>query len=216
VDSSEAIAKTARSESRVGRGFELTRGGGPEGNERVTAAAGAALIVLLVAEGVTILFLRQLLSTHVFIGMLLVPPVLLKLGSTGYRFVRYYTGAAAYRRKGPPKPLLRLLAPLVVMSTVGVFASGVALAVAGPPGGTLLALHKASFVIWLPSTGVHVLAYVWRVPRLTAADWRRRDYLRGRHLRWVALLVTLALGLALATSTIGLATPWLGYRHYER
>ena len=210
----EPARSTSRHASRAGRGLELAdceldRGGGPDGNERMTAAAAAALMILLAAEGVTIVFLRPLLSAHVFIGMLLVPPVVLKLATTGYRFFRYYAGATSYRRKGPPKPLLRLLAPLVVLSTIGVFATGVALAVAGPPGGAVLALHKASFVVWLPTTGVHVLAYVWRVPRLTAADWRRRKTLRGSRLRRAVLIVTIVLGVGLAVATVGLATPWL-------
>jgi hypothetical protein len=66
--------------------------GGAAGNERLTAMTGAILLVLLAAEGVTILFRRQLLTAHFFIGMMLVGPVLLKMGSTSYRFVRYYTG----------------------------------------------------------------------------------------------------------------------------
>ena len=64
------------------------RSGSAEGNERLTAATAAVLVVLLAVEGVTILFLRPLLSVHVFVGMLLVPPVALKLGSTAYRFGR--------------------------------------------------------------------------------------------------------------------------------
>ncbi len=36
--------------------------GGPEGNERLTAATAAVLFLLLAAEGVTILFIRPLLS----------------------------------------------------------------------------------------------------------------------------------------------------------
>jgi len=140
---------------------------GPEGNERLTAASGAVLFLLLFAEGVTILFIRPLLSAHVFIGMLLIPPVALKLGSTGWRFYRYYTGRSEYLAKGPPLLPLRLLAPLVVASTVAVFGTGVALLALGPSGrGLVLGLHKASFVVWLAATGIHVLAYVGRVPRL--------------------------------------------------
>ncbi len=45
--------------------------------------------------------MHGLLVAHMFIGLVLIPPVLLKLGSTGYRFARYYTGAPAYRAKGP-------------------------------------------------------------------------------------------------------------------
>lgn len=59
------------------------------------------LLVLLAAEGVTILSVQRLLTAHFFVGMLLIGPVALKVCSTSYRFVRYYTGAATYRRKGP-------------------------------------------------------------------------------------------------------------------
>ena len=90
--------------------------GGPEGNERLTASSGVVLFVLLAAEGVTILSIRPLLSAHVFIGMLLIPPVALKLASTGWRFVRYYRGAPEYTKKGPPLLPLRLLAPVVLLS----------------------------------------------------------------------------------------------------
>jgi hypothetical protein len=64
-----------------------------EANARLTAGATVVLLVLLAAEGATILRIRGLLSEHVFIGMLLVPPVLVKTCSTVYRFARYYLGA---------------------------------------------------------------------------------------------------------------------------
>ena len=47
--------------------------GGIDGNERLTALSGAVLLVLLAAEGVTILSIRSMLSAHVFIGVLLIP-----------------------------------------------------------------------------------------------------------------------------------------------
>src|SRR5436305_2688984 len=72
---------------------------GPDGNERLTAASGAVLFLLLAAEGVTILSIGQLLSPHLFIGMLLIPPVALKLASTGWRFARYYGARASTRRR---------------------------------------------------------------------------------------------------------------------
>jgi hypothetical protein len=49
------------------------------GNARLTAANAVVLLVLLAAEGITILRVHQLLSPHVFIGMVLIPPVLLKV-----------------------------------------------------------------------------------------------------------------------------------------
>lgn len=185
--------------------------GGPEGNERLTAASAAVLFVLLAAEGVTIVFLRPLLSAHVFIGMLLIPPVALKTASTGWRFVRYYRGDRSYRAKGPPLLPLRLLAPLVVASTISLFATGVALLVVGPGRGLVLGLHKASFAVWLVATGVHVLAYVRRVPGLARADWRRGDPapLGGSFARRTLLAGALVAGAILAVATMRYAQQWV-------
>jgi hypothetical protein len=197
---------TTRSSARVVR----TRlgSGGTAGNERLTAATATVLFVLLAVEGVTILFLRPLLSLHVFVGMLLIPPVALKLASTGYRFLRYYGGSPSYQSKGAPQPLLRLLAPLVVLSTAALFASGVDLIVAGPPAGFVVGIHKASFVVWIAATGVHVLAHLRRVPQLTLADWRLRPTLAGAGARRLLVLATVVAGLILAAATLPLAAPW--------
>jgi len=188
-----------------------TMRGGPDGNERLTAASGAVLFLLLAAEGVTILSIGQLLSPHVFIGMLLIPPVALKLASTGWRFARYYRGTREYREKGPPLLPLRLLAPVVVASTVAVFATGVALLVLGPSGrGLVLTLHKASFIVWIAATGVHVLAYVWRVPRLAFADWRPgASAVSGAPARRLLIGGAVAAGAILAVTTVQYASPWL-------
>ena len=72
---------------------------------------GGVLIVLLAVIGVTIISLSRLLWVHLFVGMLLIGPVVLKLSSTGYRFIRYYTANPRYRRKGPPPMPLRLTRP---------------------------------------------------------------------------------------------------------
>jgi hypothetical protein len=186
----------------------LVRTGGSEGNRRLTAATAAILLVLLAAEGVTLLAIRPLVSAHVFIGMLLVPLVGLKLASTGYRVARYYTGHRTYRAEGPPHPLLRLLGPVVVLSTVALFGSGVTLVVLGPQGGIVLGLHKASFVVWVAAMSAHVLAHLFRVPRLAAADWRREEALAGSSLRRWLLAGSLVAGLVLAVATVHLAGPW--------
>jgi hypothetical protein len=146
----------------------INGGGGAEGNERLTAMTGAVLLVLFAAEGITILSVHQLLTLHFFVGMLLAGPVLLKIGSTGYRFARYYTGAVPYVRKGPPAPLLRLLGPVVVLTSCGVIGSGIALAFAGPGNGPWLIAHKALFVLWVGAMTIHVLAYA---PRLARLGW---------------------------------------------
>ena len=102
--------------------------------------------------------------------MLLIGPVLLKAAAVCYRFVRYYTGAAGYRRKGPPAPLLRVLGPVVLGTSLGVLGTGVMLAVDESAEGPWLFLHKAFFVLWFGVMTIHVLAYVWRLPRLIGAD----------------------------------------------
>jgi hypothetical protein len=77
-------------------------GGGTDGNRQLTAITGTILLVLLAVIGVTILRIGQLISVHLFVGLLLIGPVVLKLASTGYRFARYYSHNRAYRREGPP------------------------------------------------------------------------------------------------------------------
>src|SRR4051812_7118286 len=82
--------------------------GGPAGNALLTAWTGLALLVLAVAELLTLLDVRGLISWHVAVGALLVPPALVKTVSTSWRIVRYYAGSAAYAEAGPPPLLLRL------------------------------------------------------------------------------------------------------------
>ena len=59
------------------------------------------------------LSLHSMLSAHILIGAVLVPLVLLKTATTGWRILRYYVGSKAYRIAGPPPLLLRVLGPLV-------------------------------------------------------------------------------------------------------
>jgi len=190
-------------------------GGGPDGvesNARLTGTTAAALFVLLAAEGVTILRVHHLLSAHVFIGMLLIPPVLVKIASTSYRMVRYYMGAPAYRRKGPPPVLLRLLGPFVVVLTVVVLASGVALLLAGPAWQrSLLLLHKASFVLWFGAMTIHILGHVADTASLAPRDWMRRTRreVGGAGLRLWTIASSLVVGVLLGVLFVGRVGPWL-------
>jgi hypothetical protein len=202
-------------------------GGGTDGNERLTAATGVLLLVLLAVLGVTILRIGQLLWLHLFLGMLLIGPVLLKMTSTGYRFVRYYTSNRDYRRKGPPAAPMRLLAPLVVLSTVVVFGSGVALLLTGPSGrATLFPIHKFSFFAWLAFTGVHVLGHLADLPAPLRADYGGgasglaglSGRLPGRDGRVLSLAGMFVAGLILAVLVIPEFGPWVngfhGFHHH--
>jgi hypothetical protein len=181
------------------------------GNERLTGLAGAVLLVLIAVELATVPTLGALLSVHVVVGVLLAGPLLVKLGSTGYHFVRYYTGSPAYVRKGPPRLPLRLLAPLLVATTLVVIGSGIGLVATGPTqAGSLVLVHGLSTLIWLPLIAIHVLAYLWRVPRGLAADWSTypAEHASGRGLRLGVNLGALLGGAIAALLVRPLAAPW--------
>jgi hypothetical protein len=175
---------------------------GPAGNKRLTASTGLVLLVLLAVEASTTLALRSYLSVHIFLGLLLLPPVALKLATTGWRFLRYYTRDKGYRLGGPPSALLRVLAPFLVVSTVSLFGSGVGLIVVGHGGGALLTVHSLSFVVWGPLMLVHLVAYLRRALHGGAADWRRRAdaVVDGARSRRALLVSTLLAGVVLGAA----------------
>jgi hypothetical protein len=182
-----------------------------EANRRLTALTGIALFVLLGAEGITIVAIHRLLPAHFFIGLLLVPAVVLKMASTGYRFVRYYTGDLAYRRAGPPSLPLRLLAPLVLVSTVAVLVTGVELWLFGQRFGLIwLTAHKLSFLVWFVATGAHVLGHFDRAPALALADVRADGYrVPGAMTRRSLVGASLLFGAVLALSTVVWQSPFV-------
>jgi hypothetical protein len=184
---------------------------GVEANARLTGMTAAVLLVLLAVEGFTILRIGKLLTLHVVIGMVLVPPVLLKIGSTTWRFARYYLGSPEYRRKGPPPALLRLLGPFLVVLTIAVLGSGIALLL-GPASARseLLLIHKATFILWVAAMAVHVLGHLVDTARLAPKDFYRRTrrQVRGASKRQWALVGALCLGLLLAVAVAPKVGPW--------
>jgi hypothetical protein len=184
---------------------------GVEANERLTGSTALVLLALLAIEGVTVLRVHSLLTLHVFIGMLLIPPVLVKMSSTMWRFVRYYVGSPEYRHKGPPSTGLRVLGPFVMVLTVVLFASGVLLLFAPLAWhGRLLQLHQASFIAWFIVMTVHVLAHLGDVARVSTKDWARRTrgLVAGSRLRRLAITLSLVVGLALALVTVSHVGLW--------
>jgi hypothetical protein len=115
-----------------------------------------------------------------------------------------------------------------------VFGSGIMLAVTGPNhsyGGPTgwLQLHRLSFIAWLFFMAIHVLAYVWRLPSVFAAEARgvssaqsetglpvaagrhtRRamEVLGGRGIRLALLAASLLAGLVIALLTVHLTGKW--------
>src|SRR5277367_2093546 len=231
-------AHEAPATKRAPVGFAHPRlfSGGTGGNELLTVQVGAVLFVGLAVLGVTIIRIGQLTWLHLFLGLLLIGPVLLKMSSTGYRFARYYSGDAAYRRKGPPAAPLRLLAPVVVLSTIGVFATGVVLLALGPSSRpTWLLPHKVTFFVWLAAASLHVLGHLPEMRRGLLGGRRQREQilsaagapqeisrgtraslasralaarLAGGPARSAALAGALLAGLALALALIPHFGPW--------
>ncbi len=184
------------------------------GNERMTGQASAVLLVLLLVELVTVPNLSALASVHLFVGGLLVGPLAVKIGSTGYRFVRYYAGSPAFVRQGPPRLALRVLAPLLLATTLVVIGSGIALLVTAPAQAyPLRVVHVISFLVWLPIVAIHIFAHIWRVPRLVADDWRESPTAQapGRGLRLGVILGALVVGGIAAVLLLPVATPWIAW-----
>jgi hypothetical protein len=194
---------------------------GVEGNERLTGLTGALLLLPLAVEGVTILRIGQLISLHMFLGLVLLAPIGLKFASTGYRFAGYYSGRKAYRRKGPPPMPLRILAIGVVPSTIAMMASGVALMLVGPADrNPLLLIHKASFIVWVALTAAHVLAHLQGSYASIQAEYRpgrHRDVqIPGTAKRAILILTVVLAGVIVALLAIPDFAAWhhiIGHDH---
>jgi len=187
-----------------------------EANARLTGSMGATLFVLFALEGITILLhVRGVLPAHVFIGMLLVPPVLVKTASTGYRIARYYVGDPDYVHRGPPPLILRLLGPFVIATTFLVVATGIGLVLAGRSSDWLLFAHKASFVVWFGAMALHVLGHLRETPALAAADLGPGPAaVPGALVRGLVLTGALVAGLLLGAWSLS----WIGpaWQHVRR
>lgn len=206
----------SRSAAAAAGKLATTDAAGAEGNSRLTAVNGLILLALLAVEGVTVLSVQGMITLHIYLGLLLVGPVLLKCASTIYRFSRYYSGAQPYVQKGPPHPILRVLGPLVIASSLAVLGTGIGLIYTGPAHREpMLTLHQASFIIWLAVTSVHVLGHLFDAGNTT---WRElRDpgaSPAARRRRWRTLAVTISLiaGVGLATSLLPSAGAWTSHQ----
>jgi hypothetical protein len=201
--------------------------GGPAGNALLTAWTGLVLLLGSVAELLTLFDVRGLISWHVAIGALLVPPALMKSASTGWRMARYYTDNRAYVAAGPPPLPLRLLGPLVVIATVGVLGSGVLLVLVGPDSAhqslidilgfrvDWVTVHQGFFAVWAAVTGLHLLGRI--VPALRITVFRRgmSDEVPGAWSRWLLLTLVAVSAVALAVALVRADGSWVGLGHFD-
>jgi hypothetical protein len=110
-----------------------------------------------------------------------------------------------------------LLGPIVVVLTVTVLATGVALLFAGPSWRSrLLFLHKASFVLWFGAMTIHVISHVAATARLAPRDYirRTRREVSGAGLRQWTVIASVVLGVMLGFLLLGRVGPWLATAHH--
>jgi hypothetical protein len=184
---------------------------GVEGNSRLTAVTGLVLTALLLVEGFTILNVRGYLTLHTFVGLALIGPLALKTVTTLYRFARYYTGKAAYVQRGAPPAVLRILGPLVILTSLAVVGTGVALLSEHGRSGSWLTLHQASFIAWIIVTGLHFLGHIFEAVRGTAREFRgghADPTQRTRLLRLFVVTGSIAIGLVIAAVFTPSAASW--------
>ena len=184
---------------------------GVESNSRLTATVAVVITALLAVVAATLLNVRGMIDVHVFVGMALIPPVLVKIGSTGWRFARYYSGSPPYRLKGPPHPLLRVLGPVLVVLTAALIGSGVALVLTPHLRPTLLFVHQASFFAWLVVLGIHFLGHLGETARLAPLDLARRTraQVAGASARQWTTAAALAAGAVLGVVMLGSTAHYL-------
>lgn len=185
---------------------------GVEGNARLTASTGLVLLVLVVIQvGTIVVSVKTHVTLHVVVGLLLVPPLVVKITSVLWRFVSYYRHDPAYQRKGPPTPALRILGPALLIDTLVLFVSGIILLLAptafGGPRGVMFHVHDLSSYLWLLLVLGHLAGHAHDLRRFALGDWARRTRATvGRApLRQAVLLASRAAGLALALCLVGRA-----------
>ena len=178
-----------------------------EANQHLTTLVGLLLLPLVGVEMFTALSLRLMIAPHILVGLWLVPVVAVKMASTGYRFAKYYTRNPEYFRAGPPAWVPRLLAPVIVLSTVGLFGSGIMLWALGPAGkDPWSAIHKLSFVLWASSTGIHVLIHLRETLTTGFSQLARRA--PGPALRRRLAVGAVAVGLVIGVAGLVAGPAW--------
>ena len=184
----------------------------PLGNARLTALVGLLLLGPVAVELATIVLgVHSFMSLHVFVGLALIPPVLLKLASTGWRFARYYTRSDAYVEHGTPQIAMRLLAPLFIAATVVLFASGVAMGfLHGHALEDARRLHGPASVVWLVLFGIHVLVYLRRAVISSRSEVKADGRsVPGRRRRGYVIAIAVLSGLVIGAATVPAQHRWV-------
>jgi hypothetical protein len=187
-------------------------GAGPAGNARFTALTGTMLLLPLAVVLASGVFFGDARTVHFFAGFVVIPPVGLKLATTGWHAARYYIRDRrdhGYRALGPPGWTSRALGPVLVAAAILVLGSGVALWVQRTEHGPWSTVHTDSAVVLALALGGHLLLRAWRTAWHTAADLGMvaAPPLPGRTWRRAMVTASLACGVVIAAAAV-LPTTW--------
>jgi hypothetical protein len=176
-------------------------------NARLVAITGLALLVLLPVPYASALSLELLWRVHYFSGLLLIPLLAVKLAGTGWRAFRYYLGDRGFREDGPPHPMPRITAPILVLSTVVLFFSGVEMMLGADRFGAWSTIHNGAAVVFTGALGLHLLAHLWDTPGEVAADVAPSrvaapERVSGSRRRVALTAVAFVIGITLATAAM--------------
>jgi hypothetical protein len=176
-------------------------------NGRLVAMTGLALLILLPVPYATALSLDVLWRVHYFSGLLLIPLLAVKLAGTGWRAFRYYLRDSGFRADGPPHPMPRITAPILVLSTVVLFLSGVEMLLGADRFGPWSTIHNGAAIIFTGALGLHLLAHLWDTPAEVAADVAPSRIpisvrVPGSRRRVVVTVVAFVVGITVATAAM--------------
>jgi hypothetical protein len=186
-----------------------------DGNARLTGISASLVLPLVLFEVVTVVLgVKGMITAHVVVGLILVGPMLLKLGSVTYRLTSYYRGVIEYRRRGKPSRTLRLFSGCLALVVLLLLVSGLVLIV-GPNSvhSQARGIHVVTAYLTVALLIGHLAAHLLQALRLASADQRpHASGVRGARARWLALTASLVAGGVLAILLGGRGSTYL--QHY--
>ena len=196
---------------RIGRALDVLEDGPHPrrslpvaGNLILTSHAGLVILFLLVLLYFTGLEFAPLRGVHVGLGFALIPILLVKLGSSGWRAVNYYFDRDPYRAAGPPWLLPRIMAIPLTLCAVVATISGVVLWAMGTDRGAWATVHIYSVISLAVVVVVHLAIYTRKAFRTSTRSLEQPKTTREERVMVWALLVALVVGAA----AVGLEPTW--------
>ncbi len=174
------------------------------GNLILTSHAGLVILFFLVLLYFTGLAFAPLRSVHFGLGFALIPILLVKLGSTGWRAVNYYFDRDPYRAAGPPWLLPRIMALPLTACAIAATISGVVLWAEGTDRGTWATVHIYSVISLAVVVVVHLAIYTRKAFRASTRSLEQTKTTKQERVMVWALLVALVVG----SAAVGLEPTW--------